>query len=175
MASRERLADRTLDSPDLCRRGETDESQRRRRRRRGRSSSRSSRSPPNTRNGRRPSFTSRRRRSRRRRCTRYSSNGIRQTTGQRVATGRFGADMQVALVNDGPVTFLLEQYERRRSRGVSHGVRSSVELPACVRSASARRRRRPRTAATSDASIDLRDHVRAGVSIMPTTKHPTIT
>lgn len=27
--------------------------------------------------------------------------------GQRVATGEFGADMQVALVNDGPVTFLL--------------------------------------------------------------------
>ncbi len=26
----------------------------------------------------------------------------------RVATGRFGADMQVHLVNDGPVTFLLE-------------------------------------------------------------------
>jgi D-aminoacyl-tRNA deacylase len=26
-----------------------------------------------------------------------------------VATGRFGADMQVALVNDGPVTFLLER------------------------------------------------------------------
>ncbi|MCK2185653.1 D-aminoacyl-tRNA deacylase [Halomonas getboli] len=26
----------------------------------------------------------------------------------RVATGEFGADMQVALVNDGPVTFLLE-------------------------------------------------------------------
>ena len=25
-----------------------------------------------------------------------------------VAAGRFGADMQVALVNDGPVTFLLE-------------------------------------------------------------------
>ncbi|MGU8127964.1 D-aminoacyl-tRNA deacylase, partial [Escherichia coli] len=25
-----------------------------------------------------------------------------------VATGRFGADMQVHLVNDGPVTFLLE-------------------------------------------------------------------
>jgi D-tyrosyl-tRNA(Tyr) deacylase len=25
-----------------------------------------------------------------------------------VATGRFGADMQVSLVNDGPVTFLLE-------------------------------------------------------------------
>jgi D-tyrosyl-tRNA(Tyr) deacylase len=27
--------------------------------------------------------------------------------GQRVATGEFGADMQVTLVNDGPVTFLL--------------------------------------------------------------------
>ena len=29
-------------------------------------------------------------------------------TGLPVATGRFGADMQVRLVNDGPVTFLLE-------------------------------------------------------------------
>ena len=29
--------------------------------------------------------------------------------GVRVATGRFGADMQVNLVNDGPVTFLLEK------------------------------------------------------------------
>lgn len=28
-----------------------------------------------------------------------------------VAAGRFGADMQVALVNDGPVTFLLERPE----------------------------------------------------------------
>ena len=27
----------------------------------------------------------------------------------RIATGRFGADMQVSLVNDGPVTFLLER------------------------------------------------------------------
>ena len=31
-----------------------------------------------------------------------------QTRHQPVASGRFGADMQVALVNDGPVTFLLE-------------------------------------------------------------------
>jgi len=31
---------------------------------------------------------------------------IRQRVG-RVETGRFGADMQVALVNDGPVTFLI--------------------------------------------------------------------
>jgi D-tyrosyl-tRNA(Tyr) deacylase len=29
-------------------------------------------------------------------------------TGVRVANGRFGADMQVSLVNDGPVTFILE-------------------------------------------------------------------
>jgi D-tyrosyl-tRNA(Tyr) deacylase len=28
---------------------------------------------------------------------------------QRVCSGRFGADMQVSLVNDGPVTFLLER------------------------------------------------------------------
>ncbi|HVR62020.1 MAG TPA: D-aminoacyl-tRNA deacylase [Polyangia bacterium] len=30
-----------------------------------------------------------------------------RATGLPVATGRFGADMQVALVNDGPVTFLI--------------------------------------------------------------------
>lgn len=31
-----------------------------------------------------------------------------RATGRRVATGVFGADMRVALVNDGPVTFVLE-------------------------------------------------------------------
>lgn len=31
-----------------------------------------------------------------------------QQAGPTVATGQFGADMQVALVNDGPVTFMLE-------------------------------------------------------------------
>ena len=31
-----------------------------------------------------------------------------RTAWPRVATGEFGADMQVALINDGPVTFLLE-------------------------------------------------------------------
>lgn len=31
-----------------------------------------------------------------------------QSAWAKVATGQFGADMQVALVNDGPVTFLLE-------------------------------------------------------------------
>jgi D-tyrosyl-tRNA(Tyr) deacylase len=32
-----------------------------------------------------------------------------QATGITVATGEFGADMQVALVNDGPVTLVLER------------------------------------------------------------------
>jgi D-tyrosyl-tRNA(Tyr) deacylase len=31
-----------------------------------------------------------------------------ENRGLQIASGRFGADMQVALVNDGPVTFLLE-------------------------------------------------------------------
>ena len=31
-----------------------------------------------------------------------------RSLGVPVATGRFGADMQVELVNDGPVTFVLE-------------------------------------------------------------------
>lgn len=31
-----------------------------------------------------------------------------QATGVQVATGQFGADMQVQLINDGPMTFLLE-------------------------------------------------------------------
>jgi len=35
--------------------------------------------------------------------------GALRDRGAGVATGRFGADMQVALVNDGPVTFLLER------------------------------------------------------------------
>jgi len=34
--------------------------------------------------------------------------GLAQSSWHRVASGRFGADMQVALVNDGPVTFWLE-------------------------------------------------------------------
>jgi len=33
---------------------------------------------------------------------------LRQTSGLKVETGSFGAMMQVALINDGPVTFLLE-------------------------------------------------------------------
>jgi len=37
----------------------------------------------------------------------YVLAGLRRRHGD-VAAGRFGADMQVSLVNDGPVTFLLE-------------------------------------------------------------------
>ncbi len=33
---------------------------------------------------------------------------LRQETGMLIETGEFGADMKVALVNDGPVTFVLE-------------------------------------------------------------------
>lgn len=33
---------------------------------------------------------------------------LRNETSVQISSGRFGADMQVALVNDGPVTFLLE-------------------------------------------------------------------
>ena len=37
--------------------------------------------------------------------------GLRQR-GYQVATGRFGAHMQVSLVNDGPVTFVLDLVDR---------------------------------------------------------------
>jgi D-tyrosyl-tRNA(Tyr) deacylase len=36
------------------------------------------------------------------------AEALRGTHGLKVASGRFGADMQVELVNDGPVTILLE-------------------------------------------------------------------
>ena len=35
--------------------------------------------------------------------------------GRPVQTGRFGADMQVALVNDGPVTLIIDTSERRQT------------------------------------------------------------
>ena len=38
-----------------------------------------------------------------------------QQTGLTVAQGRFGAEMQVTLINDGPVTILLDSTELRRS------------------------------------------------------------
>lgn len=59
-----------------------------------------------TSNGRRPSFTSAAPPDQARVLYEAFVERIRQRIG-RVETGRFGADMQVALVNDGPVTFLL--------------------------------------------------------------------
>ncbi len=38
----------------------------------------------------------------------YCCNQLRTTLGDRLGTGRFGADMKIRLLNDGPCTFLLE-------------------------------------------------------------------
>jgi D-tyrosyl-tRNA(Tyr) deacylase len=38
---------------------------------------------------------------------------LSQIYGKTVQTGRFGADMQVALVNDGPVTIIIDSKERQ--------------------------------------------------------------
>jgi len=59
------------------------------------------------RRGNRPSFTAAAPPEQAERLYRQYADEIRQRLG-RVATGRFGADMQVELVNDGPVTFLLD-------------------------------------------------------------------
>ena len=56
--------------------------------------------------GHRPSFSSAASPELGRRRFGELAEAVRQR-GQAVATGEFGADMQVALVNDGPVTFLL--------------------------------------------------------------------
>jgi D-aminoacyl-tRNA deacylase len=60
-----------------------------------------------TRKGLRPSFTSAAAPAEGRRLFEYVVDHARSVLPGRVATGRFGADMQVALVNDGPVTFWL--------------------------------------------------------------------
>ena len=60
-----------------------------------------------TRRGRRPSWVAAARPRRPSRCRARSSTRC-ATPGATVATGRFRADMQVELVNDGPVTLLLE-------------------------------------------------------------------
>lgn len=39
----------------------------------------------------------------------YFNHQLRETYGLRVETGRFGADMKVELINEGPVTILLER------------------------------------------------------------------
>lgn len=38
----------------------------------------------------------------------YCCQRLRETLGDRLGTGRFGADMKVRLLNDGPCTFMLE-------------------------------------------------------------------
>lgn len=60
----------------------------------------------NTRKGRRPSFDSAAPPEQARSLYEVFVERVRFRLGA-VATGRFGADMQVALINDGPVTFLL--------------------------------------------------------------------
>lgn len=57
--------------------------------------------------GRRPSFVAAARPEMAEPLVTAFANGLRRL-GIPVATGRFGADMQVALCNDGPVTLLLE-------------------------------------------------------------------
>lgn len=60
-----------------------------------------------TRNGRRPSFSSAATPDHGERLYLALIDAIRDS-GVPVASGRFGADMRVSLVNDGPVTFMLE-------------------------------------------------------------------
>ena len=45
--------------------------------------------------------------------------GVLRTLGLEVATGRFGARMEVELLNDGPVTFVLAQDPRESSQVLS--------------------------------------------------------
>ena len=61
----------------------------------------------NTRKGRRPSFTSAASPQHGKRIFDFMVDHARAIY-DRVACGRFGADMQVHLVNDGPVTFILD-------------------------------------------------------------------
>ena len=60
-----------------------------------------------TRKGLRPSFSSAMPPAEAETLYQYTLEQLRQRH-PKVAAGRFGADMQVGLVNDGPVTFLLE-------------------------------------------------------------------
>lgn len=61
-----------------------------------------------TRKGRRPAFTDAAAPDTARLLVEYYANALR-TFGVAVQTGEFGAHMQVALINDGPVTLLLER------------------------------------------------------------------
>jgi D-tyrosyl-tRNA(Tyr) deacylase len=65
------------------------------------------------RKGRRPSFINAARPETAEPLVEEFAAALRQT-GLTVAQGRFGAEMQVALINDGPVTILLDTTELRR-------------------------------------------------------------
>lgn len=58
--------------------------------------------------GRRPSFTPSAPPSEAERLYRYFVNQLKACDVKKVDTGRFGADMQVSLINDGPVTIILD-------------------------------------------------------------------
>jgi len=66
------------------------------------------------RKGRRPSFTAAATPDDSERLYRHFMDGLR-TYGIPVARGEFGAMMQVELVNDGPVTFVLDSNVRRKN------------------------------------------------------------
>lgn len=60
-----------------------------------------------TRKGMRPSFTTAASPEQGRELFDYAVQAARRLLGERLATGRFGSEMQVDLRNEGPVTFLL--------------------------------------------------------------------
>jgi D-tyrosyl-tRNA(Tyr) deacylase len=60
-----------------------------------------------TRKGMRPSFTTAASPAQGRELFDYTVQSARRLLGERLATGRFGSEMQVDLRNEGPVTFLL--------------------------------------------------------------------
>ena len=64
---------------------------------------------------------------------------VEALTGRRVATGVFGADMQVALVNDGPVTIWMDSRRREEPCGEERG--ACAERPRNALHAGVRRRR----------------------------------
>ena len=66
----------------------------------------------NARKGNRPSFIEAARPEVAEPLYEYFNQVLREQYGLHVETGRFGADMQVALVNDGPVTIIMDSHLR---------------------------------------------------------------